>query len=263
MEQSLNERILSAALSGQLDTLQNVLEPEPHSVLRTANLTLEKICGAAARARQHEIVSYCVTLGVDLDNWDVLKGVLNGNSLEVYKVVIPAGFDINHDFDWVGDAIIYAAALDDVPLATYLLDHGAKPDLHLQAGAYSALAVAAKKAGPDMLSLLVSRGAKIDGCGAILFAAAQGRSDIVHHLIQLGADVEVMSNRNSMDHPSKEDQGTALHIAASEGHMDIVVLLLEHGASPSLRDPLGRIPLMRAQGVGHVDIVAVLKTRSS
>ena len=262
METLLNERILSAALSGQLDTIKHLLEPEPHLVLRNADLTLEKVCGAAARARQPNIVSYCVILGVNLDTWDVLKGVLNGKSLDVYKVVVPAGYDLNHDFDWVGNAIIYAAALDDVPLATYLLEHGAKPDLHLQADAYSALAVAAKKAGPVMLSLLVSNGAKIDECGAILFAAAQGRSDIVRHLIHLGANMDVMCNRNSMGNPSIEQQGTVLHMAASEGHVDTVVLLLEHGASPNSRDPLGRTPLMRAQQVEHADIVALLKERS-
>lgn len=263
METSLNGKILSAALSGQLDTFRYLLEPEPHLVLRNADLTLEKVCGAAARARQPEIVSYCVTLGVDLDTWDVLKGVLNGKSLDVYKVVVPAGYDLNHDIDWVGDAIIYAAALDDVPLATYLIEHGAKPDYHLQADAYSALAVAAKKAGPDMISLLVSKGAKMDNCGAILFAAVQGRSDIVRHLIQLGANMDVMSNKNSKSNPSKEQQGTSLHMAASEGHVDTVVLLLEHGASPNLRDPLGRTPLMRAQQAGHTDVVAILKERSS
>ena len=126
---SLDNDILSAALSGQLDTLQSLLGPEPQLVLRTADLTLEKVCGAAARARQPNVVSYCITQGVNLDAWDCLKGVLHCRSLEVYKVVVPAGYDVNHDFDWVGDAIIYAAALDDVPLATYLLDHGVSTPL--------------------------------------------------------------------------------------------------------------------------------------
>ena len=67
METSLKERILSGTLSGQLDILQYLLEPQPCLLLRTADLTLEEVCGAAARARQHKIVAYCVGSGVDLD----------------------------------------------------------------------------------------------------------------------------------------------------------------------------------------------------
>lgn len=45
--------------------------------------------------------------------------------MDVYQVVVPAGYDTNHDFDSVGDALIYATALDDVLLAKFLLDNGA------------------------------------------------------------------------------------------------------------------------------------------
>ena len=110
-----------------------------------------------------------------------------------------------------------------------------------------------------MVSLLVSKGAKMDDCGATLFAAALGRTDIVRRLVQHGANIHVMSNRNSMTNPSEEQQGTALHLAASGGHMDTALLLLEHGASLSLRDPLGRTPLMRAEQAGHTGMAAILK----
>ena len=81
----MKERILSAASSGQLEILQFLLEAQPHAVLRTADLTLEEVCGTAVRTRQHEIVSSCVTSDVDLDDWDVLKGDWTANRLTYAK----------------------------------------------------------------------------------------------------------------------------------------------------------------------------------
>jgi len=162
---NLIEDLLSAASSGDLSLLQSLLTP--HHELELLN----QLTGVAARAKQAPIVAYCITLGVDLESWDVLKGVLNGKSLDVYRVVVPAGYNINHDFDYAGSALIYAAGLDGVPLAEFLLDNGASVDRHHQTGRYSALAVAAKRAGTEMADLLISRAAAIDKSGAIICAA--------------------------------------------------------------------------------------------
>merc|ERR1712190_265158 len=51
---------------------------------------------------------------------------------------------------------------------------------------------------------------------------------------------------------------TALHFAASKGHVSVVEHLLASGAKRSLRDKRGGTPLHRAAGVGHEKVVKLL-----
>jgi len=66
-----------------------------------------------------------------------------------------------------------------------------------------------------------------------------------------------------VDETSDYDQRTALHLAASKGHLDLVRLLLErHGASHAVRDRYGGTPLDDAIRHGHVDVVHLLQSLS-
>lgn len=67
-----------------------------------------------------------------------------------------------------------------------------------------------------------------------LTAAMHGEYDIVEKLAQS------LSNINAVDH---QDQRSALHLAASNDHSDIVNFLIEHGANYDLIDSQGRTPL--------------------
>ena len=49
-----------------------------------------------------------------------------------------------------------------------------------------------------------------------------------------------------------------LHIAAQNGYLEIVELLLEHGANPNVQDNDGRTPLHYAVENCHVDVARVL-----
>jgi len=53
---------------------------------------------------------------------------------------------------------------------------------------------------------------------------------------------------------------SALHHAALNGHREIVVLLLEHEASPNIVDSKGSTPLHLASWAGHADIVRLILT---
>ena len=89
----------------------------------------------------------------------------------------------------------------------------------------------------------------IVGTRALMVAASHGNRDTVRALLDAGADVN-----------AKDFTGwTALHAAAFKGDPEIVNLLLEHGAIPGKASWYIRSPLGIAEGLGHTEIVPLLK----
>ena len=84
---------------------------------------------------------------------------------------------------------------------------------------------------------------------AMMFAAIAGKAEIVHRLIELGAD-----------HTLADKSGrTALMLASARGHADVVKLLVENLQWDfDQADMNGRTALLLASSNGHVDVVKLL-----
>jgi ankyrin repeat protein len=78
--------------------------------------------------------------------------------------------------------------------------------------------------------------------------------DVVRILIEHGEDINVRSDR---------DQSTPLHLAARWGRVEVVPVLLEHGASIDAEDAEGRTPLQVALWKGYSDIANLLSERGA
>lgn len=77
---------------------------------------------------------------------------------------------------------------------------------------------------------------------AFFAAACAGDVALVEHHLDAGVDIDFV-------HP--ELQSTALVAAIEEGRADVALLLLDRGASPTLRSPLeGKTPLEAARAAG-------------
>ena len=63
--------------------------------------------------------------------------------------------------------------------------------------------------------------------------------------------------------PGNEKGAKALIIAAGEGNIDIVELLLTAGAETNLKDSEGKTALMWAEKEGHHDIVYLLEQKEA
>lgn len=84
-------------------------------------------------------------------------------------------------------------------------------------------------ADPDVVERAKSRRP-----GLIVWATARGRIQAVELLLQLGFDVNALSRS---DVPRLDRQWeTALHVAASNGNLELARLLLDNGADPMIRD---------------------------
>ena len=133
-------------------------------------------------------------------------------------------------------ALVNATKSRNAKIMETLLNQGADPNQSEWGGA-AALHVAAANNSPELIKLLVRRGADVNaknGFGEtpliLLIDRSYGDSlntlkyllDNVKYLIEHGADVGASSIFGN----------TALAAAASKGNAKIVNLLLEHGASP-------------------------------
>ncbi|KAJ8667909.1 hypothetical protein QAD02_009572 [Eretmocerus hayati] len=81
------------------------------------------------------------------------------------------------------------------------------------------------------------------------WAAINNRTEIIKYLIAKGAVVDAIGG---------DLAATPLHWATRQGHLATVVLLMKHGADPTLRDCEGNTCIHLAAQCGHTAIVAYL-----
>ncbi|KAI9149046.1 Ankyrin-1 [Paramyrothecium foliicola] len=91
-------------------------------------------------------------------------------------------------------------------------------------------------------------GDEVDANEALLWAAKEGNSDLCRLLIEEGADV------NSVD----ERQRSVLHLAAKSGSLAVLRLLKDEGADADAANYWGQRPLHHATGYNHVEAVRFL-----
>jgi glutaminase len=77
----------------------------------------------------------------------------------------------------------------------------------------------------------------------LCFACSAGDTEKVSDLLHLGVDI------NMVDY----DDRSALHIAASDGHLGICKMLMDYGADPGMKDRWGHTPADDAQAKSHTD----------
>lgn len=137
---------------------------------------------------------------------------------------------------------------------TLLLSRGAKVNDH-DAHRSTALhhAAASCETGRELISVLVRAGAEleardVDGCTPLLLAARFEAPEAAAALLAAGAKVDAADNEGR----------TGLHWAADKGLLRTAKLLLEHGASRTAKDKAGRTPLTHAKRSGRERMVELL-----
>ena len=94
----------------------------------------------------------------------------------------------------------------------------------------------------------------------LLYASVEGHLEVVRHLIDQGADVNVdRSFHQALAVPGV----TPLHAAASAGHLEVVRLLIASGARLDVKDKYGRSALQWALWKKHHQIAELLRRSGS
>jgi ankyrin repeat protein len=149
-------------------------------------------------------------------------------------------------------ALHWAAHIDDLELATKLLDAGAKPGAVNRYG-MTVLAQACINGDARMVELLLKHGADVNqalpgGETPLMTASRTGKAAAVRALLAKGALVD-----------AKEVRGqTAIVWAATEGNVEAARELIKAGANFKIRLNSGMTPLLLAVREGKMEMVRLL-----
>jgi ankyrin repeat protein len=147
-------------------------------------------------------------------------------------------------------------------MARYLLEHGADPH-KTDCEGRNAILWAAAKGKPGMVTLLLGHRAThvskdMHGNTVFLTAAETGNTKIV----ELFALPSYKNSMFDMNTPNK-DGDTPLIVAARNGHLEIVKLLLDKGATLLHHNNQGRSARLESAANGHRDVLNLLEQKEA
>ena len=181
-----------------------------------------------------------------------LHMVALGNDLEVKRMVSKRQQIVNfRDYDR-RTALHVAASEGHLDLCEFLIKHGAKVNRSDRWGG-SPLDDAHRHNHIDCADFLLSVGGKFGSTSYatnFITAAAEGDVAEVKMLLRTG-DIDI----NQCDY----DKRTALHLAAGEGHIDVVKYLCTAGVNVNVLDRWNNRPLDDAQSNAHDECIKVLQ----
>jgi uncharacterized protein len=198
------------------------------------------------------------------DGATALHWAVHNDNISLIEQLIKAGADINIA-DQGGATALWVAVSNDKPeIVVRLLKAGANPNAALGSGE-TVLMTAAEVGSLESVKALLSAKADVNakenlkGQTALMWAAAEGNSDVTNLLIENGANIRTVSNAGftplhfaslngslqsaqilvSMDaevNDISKDKMSPLLLAAASGHSELTDYLLKQGANPNERD---------------------------
>lgn len=252
------------------DTLLNAAIKNGH--LEIVNLLLDN----NVNPNQTDSSSFTpLYLAIKLNNPDIMQ-----------KILTATGFDIN-----AANQLHLAASRGDSEVISEMLKHGANPNIKItnnedtplyiavhfrkidviktllshpnvdpnlkRADGYTPLLTAAYNGDIEILKILLTND-RVDrnvvrvqsNSSALMLAAYRGHANIVAELIKdKDVDLKILNTNGE----------TALHLAVSKGHLEVVNLLLKNGMDPSLKNKNGKSAFDLASENQHEDILDILK----
>ena len=203
---------------------------------------------AAEQGKLSVVVKYLEGGGsvnaADKASLSLLNWAAYGGSLALVKLLVDKKADVNVHGNKSGWTPLMNASAMGFPLvAAYLLDRGAELN-RLNEEGYNALAFAAAKQRVDVVHLLLERGA--DGGTAFVSLVRKNDAAALRLLLESGVDVNATPRVEEKWFVPGE---TGLYTAAETNNPELVSLLLEKGANADIATPRGgnmSTPLMMA-----------------
>ena len=216
----------------------------------------------AARHSSLDVAKLLINRGADVDAMDKddrtpLHYAVRKNSLDVAKLLLDRGADVDAMDKDDRTPLHYAVRKNSLDVAKLLLDRGADVDA-MDKDDRTPLHYAVRKNALDVAELLLDRGADVDAMDKddrtpLHYAALKNSVDGAKLLLDRGADVDAMD----------KDDRTPLHYAVRKNALDVAELLLDRGADVDAMDKDDRTPLHYAALKNSVDGAKLLLDRGA
>lgn len=181
---------------------------------------------------------------------DMLRAINLHDTVQV-SILLRRGLDIDTTDPDGNTLLMLAARTGDNQTLEILLKNRANV-LKVNKYGDSALMLTALHGDMQSVKALVAAGADPDpkGWTPLIYAAFEGRKEIVAYLLTLGIDINAQSANGI----------SALMAASRNGHLEVVKLLLEQGADLSLVDQDGKTALEMALAGQHLEVANLLRS---
>ena len=185
-----------------------------------------------------------------IDYWDAVK---EGNIPKIENYMKKSEIDVNAKDVLKNTPLHYAILNQDSDLIKFLIKNGADVNAKNAYGK-TVLHTALERKSIHLVELLLRNGAnvnleKFSGERPLDIAVEMKNKDVVGILLKNGALV---------NHP--KEYTSALHRAVGTGNVEIVEMLLEHGAECMQKDKTGKTPLAIAKRKGNTDVYKLMST---
>jgi uncharacterized protein len=159
------------------------------------------------------------------------------------------GFDLNTRNERGDHALHVALREDSIKVVNFLLDQRTVKVESRNAQGESPLMIAAIRGQLEPAKRLIQRGAEVNKTGwtPLHYAASRAEPDSVDML-------RLMLQHHAYIDAESPNKSTPLMLASHYGHPDVVRLLLEEGADPSLRNEQGLSAVDFARRAGRDDM---------
>ena len=215
----------------------------------------------AARYGHPAIMTEILKTGIQIDE-KIFRMAVESGSTELVLLLISHGLPVAQFYRWIQIALFIAIRAKDIPMMALSLDHGADPNFRTPEKYFPArkpLSYAVMVDSAEAVQLLLDRGARIDGSGALRAAGSYGCLEPLRTIVmaQHQHQVEAGGPIRLEDSNFKRELAWTLMNAIKHRYLDIiqyVVLFID----PHRDTGYGYSPFVVACDKGDAEVLALL-----